>query len=136
VILLDTHCLLWFAQGDMRLSSQSREIVANALERTEACASPISFWEISMLTAKDRVRLERPTHAWVDEFCTRSGIIIVPLSPEIAVAAGELPGLHGDPADRILIATARHHKVPLLTADEAILEYAAAGHLETVDARR
>jgi PIN domain nuclease of toxin-antitoxin system len=63
-------------------------------------------------------------------------IRLIPLEPAIAVEAGELEELHGDPADRIIIATARHFSAPLLTADRAILAYGAAGHVEAIDATR
>ena len=137
MILLDTHVAVWFAEGDERLASGARQIAEKAFAASQAGISPISFWEMAMLAAKGRLRLKLPTVRWVDEFCRDSGIAILAVTPEIAVAAGELPeGIPGDPADRIIVATARHHGVPLLTRDRRILAYAKAGHLQVIDARR
>jgi PIN domain nuclease of toxin-antitoxin system len=96
--------------------------------------STISLWEVAMLVEKKRMSLGRPTGDWVDKALANDGIKLMPLEPAIAVEAGELAGLHGDPADRIIIATARHHDSPLLTVDRAILAYAAQGHLKAIDA--
>jgi PIN domain nuclease of toxin-antitoxin system len=137
VILLDTHVLVWFAEGDPRLPTRVREILAEAFAETEVCASPVSFWEMAMLASKGRLELSRAVPAWVRKFCGESGIVMMALTPEIAVEAGGLPGgMQGDPADCMLVATARHHDVPLLTSDLRILDYGEAGHVGVIDARR
>lgn len=88
-----------------------------------------------MLEAKGRVQLPMDCLAWVGEATRRSGIRILPLSPEIAVASTRLPGdLHGDPADRIIAATARHEGAILVTRDRALLGYAARGYLRALEA--
>ncbi len=90
-----------------------------------------------MLTRKKRVDLGMPVSIWAAEVVNSNGPKLLPLTPEIAVLAGELPGgIHGDPADRIIVATARAHGFALLTTDEKILAYAKAGHVEAIDARR
>lgn len=134
MILLDTHVLIWFVQADPLLGRQ-------ALKRIEAYeeglgVSAITPWEVAMLVSRKRVSLGRRVGEWIDRTLTADNIRLLPLEPAIAVEAGELEGLHGDPADRIIIATARHHKAPLLTADRAILGYAAAGYVEAIDAGR
>ncbi len=96
--------------------------------------SAITPWEIAMLISKKRLSLGKPTEHWVKAALSRDGISLMPLEPAIAVAAGELGGLHGDPADRIIIATARYNDAPLLTADRTILEYATTGQVQTIDA--
>jgi PIN domain nuclease of toxin-antitoxin system len=137
VTLLDTHVLIWFVQGNERLGAEARRHIRNALADGEAMASAITFWEISMLTRRGRLSLNQPARTWADALCERSGIGVTDVSREIAIAAGGLGDeIHGDPIDRILIATARHHEAPLLTADRAILGYGAAGHVEAIDAGR
>jgi PIN domain nuclease of toxin-antitoxin system len=136
VILLDTHVLIWFVQADQALGARARERIEAARRAEGLGVSAITPWEVAMLVGKKRVSLGRPPGNWVSRVLGLSGIRLMPLDPAIAVAAGELADLHGDPADRIIIATARHHEAPLLTADRAILGYGAAGHVEAIDAGR
>jgi PIN domain nuclease of toxin-antitoxin system len=136
LILLDTQALVWFAQGDERLGASARKIVQREASAAEAVVSPISFWEISMLAEKDRLRLGMDTRTWMEAALNEQGIRIEQVSPGIAIEAGRLPGaIHGDPADRIIVATARHLVCAVLTADRKILDYAQAGHVQAIDAR-
>jgi PIN domain nuclease of toxin-antitoxin system len=134
VILLDTHVLIWFVQADPVLGTQAREQIETC--EGELGVSAITPWEVAMLVGKKRVSLGRSAGDWVNRTLALDNIRLIPLEPAIAVEAGELEGLHGDPADRIIIATARRFSAPLLTADRAILAYGAAGHVETIDATR
>jgi PIN domain nuclease of toxin-antitoxin system len=137
MILLDTQVLIWFSIGDERLGKQAGELIAAAAKRGETSVSPISFWEAAMLTRKKRVDLGMSVKTWAAEILESSGPALLALTPEIAVSAGELPnGIHGDPADRIIMATARAHACTILTSDRKILAYAKTGHLEAIDARR
>ena len=137
MILLDTHALIWFSIGDEEFGKRAQDLIATAGERGETAVSPISFWEAAMLTRKKRVDLGMPVSIWAAEVLNSNGPKLLPLTPEIAVLAGELPGgIHGDPADRIIVATARANGFALLTTDEKILAYAKAGHVEAIDARR
>jgi PIN domain nuclease of toxin-antitoxin system len=136
VILLDTHVLIWFVQADQALGAQAKERIEICRHSEGVGISAITPWEVAMLVGKKRVSLGRSVGDWIGRTLALSGIRLMPLDPAIAVAAGELAGLHGDPADRIIIATARHHEAPLLTADRAILGYGAAGHVEAIDAGR
>jgi PIN domain nuclease of toxin-antitoxin system len=98
--------------------------------------SPITFWEVSMLVDKGKLTLGRSLTEWMEAVLDQPGFRIEPVEPRVAVDAGSLPGeIHGDPADRIIIATARHLECPVLTTDRKIIEYAAAGHLQAIDAR-
>ena len=82
-------------------------------------------------------RLQSFSGAAAELNLTQAAIRLEPISPSIAIDAGQLPGgIHGDPADRIIIATSRHLGCPLLTTDRKILAYAAIGHLKAIDARR
>jgi PIN domain nuclease of toxin-antitoxin system len=134
VILLDTHVLIWFVQADPALGVQAREMIETCEEALGVSA--ITPWEVAMLVGKKRVSLGRSAGDWVKRALALDSIRLIPLEPAIAVTAGELEGMHGDPADRIIIATAGHYDAPLLTADRAILAYGAAGHVETIDATR
>ena len=137
MILLDTHVLIWFVQGNERLGAGARRSIEQGLAQGEAMVSVITFWEIAMLVRRGRVILTQATRTWIDALCDRSGIRVIDVSRQIATAAGDLgEEIHGDPIDRIIIATARHHDMPLLTADRAILGYGATGHVETIDAGR
>ena len=85
-----------------------------------------------MLVAKQRLALDRDVGEWLDAALALPGLRLAPLEPPMAVDATRLPGeLHGDPADRMIAATARHHTAILVTDDRLLLEYGAAGHLKT-----
>ncbi len=129
-ILVDTHALVWLLAGSSRLGQSARQGLERAAREATVLVSAITPLEIAMLVAKGRLTLNRDVGEWVTQALALPGIRLAPLAPEIAVASTRLPGeLHGDPSDRILVATARHHGVPLLTADEALLHYAGQGHL-------
>ena len=94
-------------------------------------------WDIAMLVDKDRLELPILTLDWIVEAVKVRNLQWAALTAEIATAAGSWPGdIHGDPADRIIIATARALGCPLLTVDRRILEYAKAGHVRVIDASR
>jgi PIN domain nuclease of toxin-antitoxin system len=95
--------------------------------------SAITPWEISILVAKGRLVLARDVQDWVDAVLALPGVRLAPLTPVIAVASTRLQGeLRGDPADRLIVATARHLGAALVTADQALLRYAEAGHVQAV----
>ena len=134
-VLLDTHVLVWLVVGDARLGLPARRLIDRAAADAQVWVSAITLWEIGMLVAKGRLTLARDVGQWMQDVLALPGIRLAPLEPEIAVAATRLPGeLHGDPADRMLAATARHLGAVLITADERLLGYAAAGHLAAVAA--
>jgi len=136
VILIDTHVLIWLMNGDDRLGLGARQRVAEAAETTNVHVSAITPWEIALLARKGRLALGRDTVAWIDAALGMPGMMLAPISPEIAIDAVHLPGdLHKDPADRFIVATARHHGWPLITADAAIRAYATGGHVNAIDAR-
>jgi len=134
MILLDTQTLLWLTE-DRRLGVQARRrIDANT---GNIHLSAISFWEIAMLIDKRRIALAMPLQDWMRRLFDTGGFRTVVVDPAIAADAGSLPGnIHGDPCDRIIIATARSLGCPILTSDHAILDYAALGHVEALDATR
>lgn len=121
MIVLDTATWIWRSSDPARLTAAARR----AIERAErALVSAISVWEVAMLVAKRRIRLDRPVEQWVDVALALPGIELAPLEPAIAVRSTRLPGeLPADPVDRIIVATALVHAVPLVTPDERILSY-------------
>jgi len=129
-LLLDTHVWIWLVNGDEQLSAGIRSAIDEAASHDRVWVSAISMWEVGMLEAKGRLRLTRDCLAWVREALAKPGLTLVPLSPSVAVGSSRLPGeFHGDPADRILVATARELRATLVTSDGPILRYAAAGHV-------
>jgi PIN domain nuclease of toxin-antitoxin system len=134
-VLLDTHVLVWLAEGDARLDVAARREIEQAAAQGVAWVSAITPWEVGILVAKGRLVLACDVQDWVDEVLALPGLRLAPLTPAIAVASSRLPGeLHGDPADRLIVATARHLGAALVTADAALLRYAAAGHMLAVAA--
>ncbi len=88
-----------------------------------------------MLVAKGRLTLDRDVGEWVQAALSLPGMGLIALEPEIAVAASRLPGeMHGDPADRLIVASARHMGAVLITDDKLILDYAEAGHVRALRA--
>lgn len=137
MILIDTHVFVWLLDGDERLGLRTREIIASATAAEGVHVSAITPWEIALLAHKGRLALGRDTGAWIEAALALPGVLLAPIEPRIAVDSVRLPGsLHGDPADRFIVATARFHDWPLVTADEALLTYGAAGYLSVIDAKR
>lgn len=137
LLLLDTHVWLWFALGDTgRLSAPVRKKIEAAAHGGKLAVSAISVWEIGMLEAKGRIVLGSPCEKWVATALVLPGLRLIGLEPEIAVASSRLPGeMHGDPADRMLAATARARDAVLATADERLVEYGKAGFMRVLDVR-
>ena len=133
--LLDTHALVWLLSGNVRLGVQAREFIQQAAGDNALFVAAITPWEIAMLVSKGRLMLDRDVGEWIASALALPGIRLAPLSPEIAVASTRLPGtLHPDPADRIIAATARHMDAVLVTEDQRLLDYGAAGHLRVLRA--
>jgi PIN domain nuclease of toxin-antitoxin system len=133
VILLDTHVLVWAVEEDANL----REGVADAIRlhelRKDVLVSAVSFWEIGVLVAKDRLRLSQPLKAWTDNVLSLPGFTFVSLTPQVAIESSLLPpDLHADPADRLLVATARSLDAILVTHDGRIIRYGSVGHVKVM----
>jgi PIN domain nuclease of toxin-antitoxin system len=136
LLLLDTHVWIWVVEG------VAAELAAPVIARIEKASdagsvrvAAISVWEVAMLEARGRLRLALEIDEWVRRAVAAPGTQLVPLSPEIAVDSARLPGdPDGDPADRMLMATARRIGASLVTRDERILAYGDTGHLSVVDA--
>ena len=131
--LLDTCAVIWTAQGDPLREPAASEL-PEALERgARLLASLITAWETAMLVAKGKITLAFPPDLWFERFCKLPGVMLAAMPPSVLVASTTLPGKPpGDPADRILIATARAFGYVLVTRDEGILEYGASGHVRVM----
>lgn len=128
--LLDTHIWLWWVTDDASLDQHAVAQLEQAARQGGLCVSAISAWEIAMLERRGRISLGRTCTDWLDIALHEAGIELLPFTPAIAVESTRLPGSpHGDPADRIIMATARIHGATLVTRDHAILDYGAAGHV-------
>ena len=129
MIVLDTHVWVWWVHGDSRLP-QAHSAILQQHERTGLGISAISCWEVAKLVEKGRLTLPRAIDQWMRLALAYPGITLLPLEPEIAVESTRLPRpFHSDPADQIIVATARIHACPIVTIDKKISHYA---HVQTL----
>jgi PIN domain nuclease of toxin-antitoxin system len=122
-IVLDTHVWKMYVDGD-RFSRRVLRHIDEAGAHRRLYVAAITIWEMAMLVAKGYVRLGIPTIDWVRGAIYGSRVVVQPLEPSIAVDSVELGAFHGDPADRMIVATARHLGGVLVTKDSGILDYA------------
>ena len=132
MILLDTHALIWLDEGNPRLGVEARRRIDGALADDALAVSAITFWECAMLRAKGRIVLGMEMARWRAELLGY-GLMELPVSGDLGIAAAELPSFHGDPADRLIVATAIRESALLVTADERILGW--DGSVARCDAR-
>ena len=124
-ILLDTHVWLWAALGDMtHFRRKTIETIDEAAQEDRLYLAAISLWEVAMLESKGRIRLTLPCADWLKQAVRGTGVTVAPLEIDIAAASCTLTGFHGDPADRLIVATAVHRNATLLTEDKNILDSA------------
>jgi len=132
-VLLDTCAIIDLAEG--RLPAQVVVQLTVGALAGGVFVSSVSAWEIGLLNRKNRqglTFLPDPT-TWFARIVAPAGIRLVTLTPEVAIASSDLPGpLHADPADRLLIATARDLRVPLVTSDRKIIDYGAGGQVSVI----
>lgn len=133
MLLLDTHVLVWLDEGNPRLGPAALQTINEALAAGQLVVATISFWEVAMLVEKQRLTLETKLADWRFELL-QAGLLEIPLRGATAILAGQLPLFHGDPADRMIVATAIENSAMLMTADEKILAWNQ--YRRKVDARR
>ncbi|MBI2377938.1 MAG: type II toxin-antitoxin system VapC family toxin [Deltaproteobacteria bacterium] len=126
MIVLDTHALLWWIKKHKRLSKPALRLIERSSRRGVAA---ISLWEIARLVEQGRVRLDVEVEDWLADALSLDGVELLPLTPAIAARSTRLGSFHGDPADRLIVATALLHDAILVTADGAIED---CGLVETV----
>ena len=131
--LLDTCAAIWLMNGDPLQDPAETELPL-ALERNgRLVVSPITAWEIAILSEKKRILLTLRPEIWFRKLCGLPGVRLADLSPSVLIASTTLPGEPpADPADRILIATAREFDYTLVTRDGQILNYAISGHVRAM----
>lgn len=137
-LLLDTHVWIWVLTENKRIGSSFlkvlKEIEERVSEEKRILISAISVWEIGMLVEKKKIELSMDRLNWVEKALTVPGTELVSLSPRIAMQSTRLPNaVHGDPADRILIATAREKSAVLVTHDRKILDYGRGRFIHVFD---
>jgi PIN domain nuclease of toxin-antitoxin system len=130
VIVLDTHTLVWWVNGDDALSKKAKTAIHRELDGGQIIISAISAWEIAMLVAQEKLVLTMDVGSWLATVAEIDAVKFFPLDVEVAMRTVDLPGeFHKDPADRMIVATARKLAVPLVTKDEKIRSYA---HVKTI----
>lgn len=130
-LLLDTHILIWWAQGqDGLLAAPEKELLVDAPGDHELLVSDITLWEIALLVGKQRIKLGLPVREWLERATAPPLVRRCSLSPAVVSETLRLPeDFHGDPADRIIVSTARVHGATLVTRDRRIL---ASGLVDTL----
>ena len=122
MILLDTQTLVWHDGQDRRLGARARYMIYRDWRKQEVAVSAFSFWEIMMNRDNRELRRLSDIREWRTRLI-RDGLIEIPVDGEIAIEAGRLSGMHGDPGDRIIVATAARLNALLITSDEQIMRW-------------
>jgi len=127
---MDTHIWLWFARHDKRLKMPGQKAIDQAITQGQLRISIMTLWEVSQLEAAGHIHLGTTIDAWTEKALALPGLQCLPLQPTLIFDAHRLPGnFHRDPADRLLVASARHHDLTLITEDRKILDYAQQGYV-------
>lgn len=131
MVVLDTHVLLWWVSDSDQLSVAAKKAIEKTISMgSEVIVSTISAWEVSMLINKKRLVLSMDVESWFAEVSQIDGVRFLPVDDEIGIKSTVLPGnFHKDPADRMIVATARKLAVPLVTAEDKIRNYQ---HVKTI----
>ena len=128
--VLDTHAWLWWVTGDRRLSRRARTAIERGASKNDLWLSQISMWEMAKKVEKGQLALDRPLDEWLDAALEVEGLQVSDLTRPILVDSCRLPlPFHGDPADQIIVATARSRSATLVTRDSRLHDYP---HVRTV----
>jgi PIN domain nuclease of toxin-antitoxin system len=131
-LLLDTNAAIWLSRGELR-ASVAEKLHEGARSGVVTYLSPITAWETGLLVSRNRLSLGATPQRWFERLLAVPGVRLTALSPEILIASSFLPGRPpNDPADRILLATARDLGATLVTRDRAILAYGESGQVSTL----
>jgi PIN domain nuclease of toxin-antitoxin system len=132
-LLLDTCAAIWLAEDEPLSENAAKTIDQAGKSGTTIYVSPMTAWEIGLLNARGRLAMSTSPKKWFEALLAVPGISLTDLSTEILIASSFLPGdPPRDPADRIIVATAREHGLQLVTRDKALLAYAKQGHLNAL----
>ena len=131
--LLDTHTWIWIANDELLLSTAFKAQIKQASVDNQLYLTAISLWEVSMLETKQRLTLSMPCRDWMKKTIELMNIQVVAITPAIAIESCSLPGnFHSDPADRLIVATARDRDLTILTRDRQILEYSDQNYCKAI----
>ena len=131
-LLLDTHAAIWLSRDELKASA-SEKLDEAARAGAATYLSPITAWEVGQLVSRNRLNLGATPQRWFARILAMPNVHLAELSPEILIASSFLPGEPpSDPADRILLATARDLGATLVTRDRAILAYGESGQVSTL----
>jgi PIN domain nuclease of toxin-antitoxin system len=120
-VLLDTHVWIWWLLGSERLSTPERRSLDRVAAAGGCHLSAMSLWEAQMLHSKGRLSLDRPFAAWLRQAAGPGVVAVLQLDVDVVLALERLPrSFHGDPADRLIVATAQAYGLPLATHDRVI----------------
>ena len=122
MLILDTHVLIWLDEGNPRLGTKAVQTIDRALAEEKLAVATVSFWEVGMLIKKERLEIKMEMDAWRMDLL-KNGLKEIPLDGATALFAARLENFHGDPADRMIIATALRNSATLATADKRILSW-------------
>ena len=132
MIVLDTHTLIWWVNGEDRLSKSALKAINNEINKDDGAIliSSITTWEIALLVEKGRLSLTMDTDDWIRTVSAIEKVEFVTVDNDTFIQSVRLPGdFHPDPADRIITALARQHSIPLVTSDRKIIKYK---HVKTI----
>jgi PIN domain nuclease of toxin-antitoxin system len=133
-ILLDTCAVIWVAEGEKLAQPAIDLLDAAAQEAVTTYVSPISAWEVGLLAARNRLQLLITPQRWFQRLLETPNVLLAKMSPELLIDSSFLPGKPPrDPADRIIVATARDYGATLVTRDRALVEYGEQGHIRVVE---
>ena len=119
-MLLDTHVWIWWLTGNGDLSTSERRGLDASAEVESPSISAISLWEAQMLNSRRRLTLQIPFESWLLQATLPEVIRVIPIDATVILELDRMPAMHGDPADRIVVATARAFDLPLATHDRRI----------------
>ena len=130
MIVLDTHALIWWVTNDAALSKKAKAAIERERAGGEIIVSAISAWEIAMLVERETLVFSMDVENWLATVQQIPGVSFAPVDVDISLKSVQLPGeFHKDPADRLIVATARKFAAPLVTKDLKIRAYA---HVKTI----
>ncbi|KLU25492.1 twitching motility protein PilT [Caballeronia mineralivorans PML1(12)] len=130
MIVLDTHTLIWWVTNDAALSKKAKTAIERERAGGEIIVSAISAWEIAMLVERETIAFSMDMENWLATVQQIPGVRFAPVDVDVSLKSVQLPGeFHKDPADRLIVATARKFAAPLVTKDLKIRAYA---HVKTI----